>query len=551
MKRLSTPIDAIFVGYEDQENLGLRYIMSYLKKRGFSSLLIPFARSKIPDLVKTVQSYHPKVIGFSIIFQYTVKDFAELAKALREADIEAHFTAGGHFPTVLPRTLFEIIPQLDSIVMFEGELTSAELLRKLDKPNLWPTIQGLAFRKGQEIIINPPRPLIPDLSILPYPLRDKPGYLSRGVKIASILSSRGCLYNCSYCSIRQFYGGAPGKLRRIRSPESVVQEMKDLHENDGVRFFIFQDDDFAAKSYRQRQWIKMFLDELDKTGLTGKIRWKISCRVDDIDLELLRYCRDHGLIAVFLGVESGNPDGLRTCNKLVTVDQNISAINTLKNIGVTFNMGFMLFDPNSTLETVSQNLDFLRRTLGDGSCAINFCKMLPYGGTPIEKRLRQEGRLKGSIDQPDYSFLEPRIDWYAFFVARSFRIRNFDSLGLIERIGVAKLDHTLAQEFKPANETEKYGKELKDITMRANSIALDVLERVLDFVKTRKINEIITDWSLLRLISERLWIEDIRLQNEMDKVLSIYNPILLEGYKKEFYRRSQTSFGSVQSNSQI
>ena len=64
----------------------------------------------------------------------------------------------------------------------------------------------------------------------------------------TMLASRGCLYDCSFCSIRQFYAGAPGPLRRVRSPEDVAAEMKDLYQGRDVRLFLFQDDDFAAKS---------------------------------------------------------------------------------------------------------------------------------------------------------------------------------------------------------------------------------------------------------------------------------------------------------------
>ncbi len=486
-------VDALFIGYEDQENLGLRSIISYLKTQGFASTLVPYIQEDISAVVRNVQEYNPRLVGFSIIFQYTIGGFAELAKALRQAGVRAHFTAGGHFPTLRPYEVMEEIPQLDSVVRFEGELTTAELIRHLANPEVWPSVLGIAFRRGGRVVINNPRPLIPDLDSLPAPYRDKPRFLSRGVRTASLLASRGCHYNCSYCSIRQFYGGAPGKLRRVRSPQSVVAEMRDLRQNDGVRFFIFQDDDFAAKSSKQQQWIEMFLRELAQSGLSEHIGWKISCRVDDVDTNLITRCRNHGLIAVFLGVESGNPVGLRTCNKRVTVADNIAAIESLKKIGITFNMGFMLFDPDSTIHTIRENCGFLRRVIGDGSSPVNFCKMLPYSGTPIEERLRQEGRLKGTISQPDYGFLDPRLDWYALFIAMAFRNRNFDPLGLVERLSVAKIDQILAQVFESAEWAIEYSSQLQAITMKANNNAFRALDAALRFVEVRKVKDLIAD----------------------------------------------------------
>src|ERR1039457_6542994 len=153
---------------------------------------------------------------------------------------------------------------------------------------------------------------------------------SAGFPMAPMLASRGCLFNCSFCSIRQFYGEAPGPHRRVRSPEDVAAEMRSLYDSRGVRLFLFQDDDFAAKTEPQRAWVERFLLALDAEGLTGKVGWKISCRVDDIEPEIMAHCRDHGLLAAYLGVESGNGEGLATLNKHATVEQNHQAMRTLR-----------------------------------------------------------------------------------------------------------------------------------------------------------------------------------------------------------------------------
>ena len=260
-----------------------------------------------------------------------------------------------------------------------------------------------------------------------------------------MLASRGCLYDCTFCSIRQFYQGAPGPLRRTRSPQSVVEEMVDLYEQDGVRFFNFQDDDFAAKTQEQRRWLNQFLVEMSAAGLSDRVIWKIACRVDDVDIELMRQCQKHGLAGVYLGVESGNPTGLQALNKHVTVQQNAAAIHTLKALDIPFEIGFMLFDPSSTVETVAQNIHFLRQMMSDGKAPVNFCKMLPYAGTPIEAQLKREGRLRGTISQPDYSFLDPRMDLYAHFVHQTFQRRNFKYSGLVERLCTCLFDVVLTR----------------------------------------------------------------------------------------------------------
>ena len=534
---MKSPLDALFIGYEDQENLGLRYIMAYLQREGFTSRLLPYSKTAFSEIVDSCAHLHPRFIGFSIIFQYALDDFARLARLLRSSGIQAHFTAGGHFPTLRPKETLATIPELDSIVMGEGEVTTAELLSKLDSLSSSSTIPGLAYRARGGIIMNSPRPLIADLDGLPFPVRDKPHLLPRGIASASLLASRGCLFNCSYCSIRQFYGRSPGRLRRARSPRAVVDEMRQLRETDNVRFFIFQDDDFAARSPQQRTWIKDFLRELERARLSGEIRWKMSCRADDLNTDLLNACVDRGLIAVFLGIESGNPTGLRTFNKLTTVERNIEAIECLKRLGMTFNMGFMLFDPDSTISTIRHNLQFLRSTVSDGSCPVNFCKMLPYAGTPIERRLKEEHRMTGSLSQPNYDYHDPRLAWYELFCAKVFHVRNFDSLGLVERLGVAKTDHMMAREFYGGEGLEDYGEQIRSLIARSNSAALDTLGAALDFMERQDEAGIVEDWGLLEYFADRQWNEDTRLQKELDRALMVNNPSIQRSYEAEFERR--------------
>jgi radical SAM superfamily enzyme YgiQ (UPF0313 family) len=552
--RNSQSLDALFVGYEDQENLGLRSIMAVLHERGFRTALQPYTPGDPSGVLTAVCTHSPRLVGFSIIFQYTLDEFANLTAALREAGVRAHFTVGGHFPSLRPREVLDALPCVDSVVRFEGELTTVELLRRLRRPGAWSSIEGLAFRHGSNVIINPPRPLIADLDTLPPLVRGQPRLLPRGIRVSSLLASRGCVYDCSFCSIRQFYGGAPGPLRRVRAPEAVVAEMQELFERDGVRFFIFQDDDFAANTQRQREWVAAFLDTLDQAHLTGQVGWKISCRVNDVDQDLICRCRERGLVAVYLGVESGSLTGLRTLNKHVTVEQNLEAIETLKRAGVAFDMGFMLFDPSSTLETIRENIDFLRQVTSDGACPANFCKMLPYAGTPIEAQLQNEGRLKGTVSQPDYDFLDSRLDWYALFVARVFRFRNFDRLGLVERLRLARFDQVLAQTFKAMPHAGQYEKALCALTARANAVALDTLEAGLGFVADRDVDSLATDWPLLSHLANQEWEAEIEIQRELDQVLATYNLDLLRAFAHEFSRRfarQQTSSEPFNAFSQI
>jgi radical SAM superfamily enzyme YgiQ (UPF0313 family) len=498
--------DVLLVGYDNQENLGLRSILAYLRSLGHRADLIPLNGDVCdPIVVASISSRSARLIAFSIIFQYSISEFKKLLRQLRECGIDTHFTAGGHFPSLEPRETLNLLPELDSVIRFEGEEVITELLGCVDQPERWEQIGSLAFRRDDEIVLTPPRPLIEDLDRLPNVVRDiAPRLTSTGVSMASMLASRGCPFNCSFCTIRQFYEAPPGELRRLRSPKSVAEEMLMLYGNRGVRMFVFQDDDFPVRTLGN-EWLSAFLKHLRETGISDQVVWKISCRVDDLNEQSLEAMVSHGLIAIYFGIESGNATGLRTLNKQVSVARNLATIQMVKKFDLAMAAGFMLFDPSSTVETIHENIKFLREIGGDGYYPINFCKMLPYAGTPIEAKLRQEGRLKGTIHQPDYDLLDPQLDWYAFLVQQIFSQRNFSSDGLQVALQEANFNERLGRALGLIKPTEDYRTPLKQLIKRANTLCFETLENLLDAMQCYGIEWLLNDRSVLLNISENEW----------------------------------------------
>jgi len=525
--------DVLLVGYEDQNNLGLRSIAAVLQQRGWRAVLLSFSQDGRHEVLDAICKYRPRLVGFSIVFQFALEDFASLTRFLRENGIRQHFTAGGHLPTLRPAEVLQAIPQLDSIVRFEGELTLPELLQQIDHPETWESIQGLAFRQDGRVVCTPPRPLVADLDSLPPIDYGQPRLMGRNLRSLPVLASRGCLFDCAFCSIRQFYAGAPGPLRRTRSPESFVDEMRRLYELQEVRVFIFQDDDFAARTPTQRRWLDAYLKAMDRAGLTGHVAWKISCRVDDLHAQVLADCQARGLAVVYLGVESGSQVGLQTLNKHVTVDQNLAAIELLKKMGLTTGLGFMLFDPSSTFETVQKNITFLRIAAGDGAFPINFCKMLPYAGTPIEATLRQQGRLTGSLARPDYDFLDPRVDVYAALTHRILARRNFDALGLANRLTLAHANQALNHSLGICPPSEEDRRVLWEITARSNASVLATLEELLPIAQARPDGQVMLDLAM------REWECESACIIALDDLLLESDPELLQFFGLNILEREE------------
>ncbi|HEV2302736.1 MAG TPA: radical SAM protein [Stellaceae bacterium] len=482
----SRPI--LLVGFQHQGNLGLGYLAATLKRHGYPVVTCD-VECDPEAIVETAKRLDPLIVGFSLIFQFYIPQYRRLILRLREVGIGCHFTMGGHFSSLSYRRNLELIPELDSVVRFEGELTLLELADRIGAGQEWRGVQGIAYGDGGRIEATPMRPLLDDLDRLPYPERDFEPETALGRRAMPLLASRGCARTCSFCSIQTFYRAAPGKIVRTRKPAAVVEEMRFLHEERAITIFLFQDDDFPLFGRVWRRWAADFVRELHRTGLAGRVIWKMNCRADSVVPDVFADLRDAGLYLVYMGLESGNDEGLKILHKEITVEQNLRAVQTLKQLGLMFEFGFMMFDPSSTLGSIKENLDFLRAIVGDGSAAAVFCRMLPYDGTPIKDALEQAGRLRGDVVHPEYDFLEQQVTdfyreltqildvwgWMHGFQALSPHLNwSWNEAAILQRL------------FPPLPGLNSYKEELRAITRESNAVLFRIVDDLLEgFLRNR------------------------------------------------------------------
>lgn len=406
----NTARPVLLIGFLRQGNLGIGYLSATLAQFGYRVEVLDFEQDP-SDVLEAARRIDPVLVGFSLIFQFYVRRFGALARTLREGGISCHFTIGGHFPSLSCEETLRLLPEIDSVTRFEGEMTLLDLVDRVGNADDWRDVEGIALRDATGAVrINPPRHLIHDLDTLPWPDRDYEPETILGQRAMPLLASRGCSRTCSFCSIHTFYRAAPGKVVRLRRQRRVVEEMHQLHHERGINIFLFQDDDFPVFGNAWRRWTRELLQELKRAELVGRVVWKLNCRADAVEPELFAEMRDAGLYLVYMGLESGNEQGLEVLNKGIDVAQNIAAVRVLKQLGLMFEFGFMMFDPSTCFGSIRENVAFLRTIVGDGSAAAVFCRMLPYDGTPIKTLLEQQGRLRGDVCDPDYDFLDPRID---------------------------------------------------------------------------------------------------------------------------------------------
>jgi radical SAM superfamily enzyme YgiQ (UPF0313 family) len=468
----------MLVGFQNQGNLGLGYLAAVLRRHGYPVQVVDIEQDP-EEILRIALELKPVLIGFSLIFQFFIDRYAALLYLLRKNGIDCHFTMGGHFPSLSYEQTLELVPELDTVVRFEGEITLIELVDAIVTGKDWREVHGIAYRHEDGIRLTRPRALLEDLDQLPYPERDYEPESVLGRSIMPILASRGCARTCSFCSIHTFYRAAPGRIVRTRKPTEVVREMSLLHEEQGVTIFLFQDDDFPLFGQVWRRWANEFVDELERTGLAQKVIWKMNCRADAIDRELFIRMRDAGLYLVYMGLESGSEQGLETLHKQITVEQNLRAVNILKSIGLMFEYGFMLLDPSSTFESIRENINFLRTILADGCLPVTFCRMLPYDGTPIKDELVRTGRLRGDVCNPDYDFLDPRIGEFYEALTKLVSLSGWihGLKAVTSQLGWAWHEvATIERLFPVLPGMDEYKETLRGITKKSNELLLKVVE---------------------------------------------------------------------------
>ena len=468
-----------FIVFKEFDNLGIGYLSSVLSDAGYESSIIDFSDGK-EAILNTIREINPSVVGFSIIYQYYIYEFQELISYLREEGIKCHFTGGGHYASLRYEELFEIIPSLDSVVRFEGEYTFPDLVNCICTSKEWRNIPGIAFKNGTKIIANPLRKVETELDKFPYPMRSPLREYVPGKKFATILAGRGCVYNCSFCSVNEYHKESAGPVKRIRIPRKVVEEMLMLHSERDCSVFLFQDDDFPVNTQMGSEWIELFCEELRCQNLDDKILWKINCRPDEVENNRFEMMKDHGLFLVFLGIEDGTDAGLTRLNKHSTLAKNTEGINILKKLELDFDYGFMPFQPWSTFNTVKDNFTFLSEICGDGFSPFTFLKMMPFCETAIEKQLKKEGRLKGKPGFLDYDFCEESMNHLFEFTDNCFLEWLRAPYGLLNMSKLARnYISVYSRFFNLANELQSVKMEVRNITSEGNTFFFNILKELI------------------------------------------------------------------------
>jgi len=374
------------------EDLGLGYIQSFLKSKGYIETCIlhcPIDDINMQDLYRIYTDERPDCLGISISFEST--DYIGgiyAADVFKEIFPEKIVFAGGHFATFNYERLMNECKSIDYVVLSEGEITVHELVNTIEQEKLPENVPGIAYRSSSKgIIVTPRRKLITDLDMLPFPCRDV--YNKRMPEYALIETSRGCWGKCGFCSVPAFFSFCEGPVWRTRSPKSIVDEIEYICERWGITCFDFVDDNFVGVGNAGKEKLEGFADLIRSRGM--KIRFNIACRVDSISVENLSMLKEVGLDKVYIGLESGCNITLKRYGKNTTVADNERAVNIVKSLGLNAKLNFIMFDPWMTIDEFRETLQFIEKI--DCYDYVHWTSLLnsykPMTGTIMYERLYQ------------------------------------------------------------------------------------------------------------------------------------------------------------------
>jgi hypothetical protein len=224
--------------------------------------------------------------------------------------------------------------------------------------------------------------------------------------------------------------------------------------------------------------------------------------------------KKHGLFNVFLGIEDGTDAGLLLINKHITVAKCLKGINILKDLEISFEYGFMPFNPNTDFSSLKENLNFLRTFTSDGFTPVTFQKMMPFSSTAVERNLRNEGRLKGRPGFLDYDFYSDSMNRYYKFISEVFMDWIGDRDGLLN---ISKWARNYFAVFSAYFDTSlaiaDLKTELMKIVSEGNIFLLDTLEELAILFETREIEIINADLAKYRKkikMKHRVFCKDIK-----------------------------------------
>lgn len=407
--------------FGDFPPLGALYVLAHLETHAaghkfffLDCVAERMSHAKLPDYIRQVQ---PDVVGITS-FTVCLVDVCMVARTVREIAPRAHICLGGHHPIAYPFEAAQL-PEFDSIVVGEGEEAFTRLVNCLEKGEDFTHIQGVYTARSIQRFMNIPmakdRRFLSTISVPPAYIEDVDSlppvnrkYIRHlryhnilGVTgdLATVLSSRGCPYKCTFCDV-------PFKAYRPRSAALVVDEIEQCLAQ-GYKEIRFYDDLFNITP----QKIIEFCDEVDRRGI--KFPWDFRGRVNTVTYESLARAKQTGLRMISFGVETGTDEGLKALKKGTNIKKITQAFQWCRDLGIITVADYIIGLPHErTAADIKKSIDFLI-SLDPDYAQVSVLKLYPNTAmydSAVEKKVIEPGRWRQFALQPTKGFIVDHWD---------------------------------------------------------------------------------------------------------------------------------------------
>jgi len=372
--------------------LGLAYIAAVLEKADCSVAILDLSLDNAaPAKLRTyIQTLRPDLVGITCMIT-EFKNTVETAAICKDLNPHIPVVVGGPLATAIPGN-FLATPNIDVIVIGEGEETIVDLVKHIENGEEYTQIEGIAYKKNGNCIVNKKRPPILELDSLPFPSRHllpMEKYFSSfetwfgkgtNVKATNIISSRGCPYSCIFCDKNVF-----GQKWRGRSAKNMAEEIEMLSKEHGINGLIFSDDMFDL--YPER--VNQFCEEIDRRNLN--VLWGANSRVNHAKREIYKKMKRSGCQFIAFGTESGNQKVLDFMQKKITLEQTVNAVDMAKDAGLRTVGYFMIGMLGENRDTIRDTVQFARGLNLDSG---GFSTVVPLPTTKLYELAEEKNFIK-------------------------------------------------------------------------------------------------------------------------------------------------------------
>jgi magnesium-protoporphyrin IX monomethyl ester (oxidative) cyclase len=365
-----------------------------------------------PQIRRRIEEFRPDLVGMTCLWASSAPVIRDLTAMIKEIDPSILTVIGGAAPTYSAESFFQRDPHLDFIALGEGEYTFRDLLARVRSGEDLADIDGLAYRKPDgSLHVSPRTAFISNLDELPFPARDlvplekyieigRPQSLSsKSRRNTSFMSSRGCTARCIFCSSTKFWGGT----LRVRSPENVLAEMRQLKECWGIEELQFVDDNLTSNRKAAMQIFDMMVHE--RLGFhwstpNGIAIWTLTPPMVDL-------MKAAGCYEVTLAFESGVQEVLtEIVKKPLRLAQAAEATAYVKSVGIRTNAFFIVGFPGETLDQMRETFRFARTVKVDSAA---FYVATPLPGTELLQICEEKGYLPAGFRFEDANYSRPML----------------------------------------------------------------------------------------------------------------------------------------------